>query len=56
MFRERVRILEIVATTEISIFGEFMSLIDEISYFTFSNNSDIVPARRVQTQSSSSMM
>jgi len=33
-----------------------LSSIDEIGYFTFSNNSDVIPPRRIQTQSSSSMM
>jgi len=41
-FRERVRILEIIETAIISIFENLLSSIDEIDYFTFSNNSDVV--------------
>ena len=46
MIRERVRVraLEIAAIIEISILGEFIST-DQGNYFTFSNNSDIIPPR-----------
>ena len=42
MIRKRVRVFEIVTTIEISIPGEFVS-IDRNDYFTFSNNSDVIP-------------